>query len=414
MAEQTADATIKEIGKFIKPISTQIDEDVLRRCLNETWFSDTLAWLLDPNGGHGFGVEFAKAFVRTVAEKRSDGREIYSHKATHLKSGKAGLGRGASQFKLSNSTTLREFYLGRLKNDKGKNKKDQLYCDIVFIDLDSSESIFIAIENKLFSINTKTQLSKYHKKTEEKFNRAKTREYVYLTLHGDSPMQYDQGEDLIKEWVCLSWISDIKEILEKLIDKKEDCHEKVKEFNELLQYLQDITENPPAESPKLRDILLHIASDCLLEELKRLATDEDKWKRPDDDYKTIYHTSSSAKKLKIERLPKNTVTVQRINGGKPTFDKILIPFGAHPDQIFHLLDMAARYIYHHYFQDFRLYLNDKKKLTKTMTETKKKHKEILQFIHDNRYHLQVLLQNDPEDQKEAESLENENDADMEA
>ena len=151
-----------------------------------------------------------------------------------------------------------------------------------------------------------------------------------------------------------------------------------------------------------------------MEELKRLAKNEDKWERPD--YKTIRYTSLSAKSLKIGLLPNHTVTIERINGGKPTFERILIPFGANPDQIFHLLDMAARYIYHHYFQKskLKLYLNDNKKLTKTVTETKKKHREILQFIHNNRYHIQVLLQKNKEVQKEAERQENENDAATEA
>ena len=150
MAEQTAEATIKEIKNFIKPIQTNIDEDVLRRCLNETWFSDTLAWLLDPKGKHGFGVDFAKAFVRTVAKKRSKEKSKYSHKKSHLRWGKGGKGQIATKFKFENSASLREFFLSRkVKKNNKEGEKGQLYCDVAFMDLDSKDGIFLVIENKL-------------------------------------------------------------------------------------------------------------------------------------------------------------------------------------------------------------------------------------------------------------------------
>ena len=50
------------------------DEITLRHSLNEGWFSDALAWLLDPRGDHGLGVSFLRAFLKEVAKERcSDG-----------------------------------------------------------------------------------------------------------------------------------------------------------------------------------------------------------------------------------------------------------------------------------------------------------------------------------------------------
>jgi len=416
MAEQTAEATIKEIKKFIKHIKTNIHEDALRRCLNETWFSDTLAWLMDPKGNHRLGVEFSKAFICTVAKKRSAGKSKYSHKSSRLRWGKGGQGQIATQFKFENSASLREFFLSRTvkMNNNKEGGTGQLYFDVAFMDLDSKDGIFLVIENKLFAINTKTQLLDYHKAVEDKFKRVGTREYVYLTLHGESPAQYDQGKDLMKEWVCLSWLSDIREILEQLIPQR-DCHKKVEEFLHLLQYLQKITEGTKTASSELLKLFLKVASDCLFEELQRLATKRGKWEREKDN--KIHHSSLPAKHLKIGLLPNRCVTVQGMKNSKAIFDKILIPFGVHPDQTFNLFDIAAREIYHAYFgenDEYIKYLNNKKKLTKTVTPERKRHLGILEFIHKNRYHLQVLLQNNPQVQKEAESLENENDANIEA
>jgi len=53
---------------------------MLRRCMSEAWFSNTLAWLLDPNESHGVGVRFLQEFVKSVAIERSKGK--YARRAT--------------------------------------------------------------------------------------------------------------------------------------------------------------------------------------------------------------------------------------------------------------------------------------------------------------------------------------------
>ena len=44
---------------------------LLLEAQSETWFSNQLAWLLDPKGSHGLGVKFLNSFVQKVAQHRS-------------------------------------------------------------------------------------------------------------------------------------------------------------------------------------------------------------------------------------------------------------------------------------------------------------------------------------------------------
>jgi hypothetical protein len=85
------------------------------------------------------------------------------------------------------------------------------YCDIILLDLDTSDNIFVVIENKLFSSNHPSQLEEYYELVEKNYKRAKIREYVYLTLYGIDPIQYDLGLIFVKTriganaqpaWLC--------------------------------------------------------------------------------------------------------------------------------------------------------------------------------------------------------------------
>ena len=136
-------------------------EVVLRTSLNEAWFSDTLAWLLDPSGSHGLGPAFAKRFLTALAWNRrygSDGE--YAQAATHLAYGKGPHRKGpesktrerqrVASLKLANAAVIREFHLS---GDIGRGAENGRYCDVVLLDLDTSDSLFVAIENKLFTVN---------------------------------------------------------------------------------------------------------------------------------------------------------------------------------------------------------------------------------------------------------------------
>jgi hypothetical protein len=53
------DAPHIEIEDAFRAMSASTpDEALLRICLNEAWFSNVMAWLLDPSANHGFGKRF--------------------------------------------------------------------------------------------------------------------------------------------------------------------------------------------------------------------------------------------------------------------------------------------------------------------------------------------------------------------
>ena len=74
--------------------------------MNETWFSNQLAWLLDPSGSHGIGAEFAQKFLQSKPNIVLD-----------------------NSIDLSNLQVIREFYLDI------EGKRNRRYIDIVMFDL---------------------------------------------------------------------------------------------------------------------------------------------------------------------------------------------------------------------------------------------------------------------------------------
>ena len=149
--------------QFILENSLKLDNKdiILRRYFNEAWFSDTIAWLLNPKGSHNLGVKFAKEFLKKIAEKRSDKSSYdYKNRETMLKWGKAGKGKTITTLSLKNASSVREFYLSN--SIQKRSSKGARYCDIVFIDLDSKDGFFLVIENKLFTSNHPKQLEDYH------------------------------------------------------------------------------------------------------------------------------------------------------------------------------------------------------------------------------------------------------------
>ena len=60
-----------------KKFSFPRKEILIRRSFTESWFSDTLAWLLDPKGSHGFGVKFANEFFVRIPFKYYSQRFLF-------------------------------------------------------------------------------------------------------------------------------------------------------------------------------------------------------------------------------------------------------------------------------------------------------------------------------------------------
>ena len=148
---EEAKITLEKIEEFLSKNQLKIDDKdrVFKICFNEAWFSNTLAWLLDPKGSHNLGVKFANEFLRTVAQIRTNGpEEKYERRETLLKWKRPGKGKSSFGFSLKNASVIREFYLA--KSTCKRNGRGPRFCDIAFFDLDSSDGLFLVIENKIY------------------------------------------------------------------------------------------------------------------------------------------------------------------------------------------------------------------------------------------------------------------------
>ena len=99
---------LTSLRKYIDNVGSdiRIPDIMFRRSLNETWFSDTLAWLLDPKSDDSLGVKFLEQFTEIIARKRSNSDLSYRQKLSHLKFGKSGTGRtvtGSNRFSFKNA-----------------------------------------------------------------------------------------------------------------------------------------------------------------------------------------------------------------------------------------------------------------------------------------------------------------------
>ena len=357
------------IGRFLNQNQFELDSGdpqfVLMQCLNEAWFSNMLAWLLDNDAEHGYGVTFSQAFLEKIGKIRSEYiyPVEYIRRETLLKWGKAGKGRGATGFSLKNASAVREFYLSQAVSG-GRGPR---YCDVVFLDLDTQDSLFVAIENKLFTINHPAQLMTYRKVVEDKFQRAAVREYVYLTLFGLPPTNYEKADE--KDhlyWVRMSWATDILDVLEQL--KVQSEHPEVTKLKVLLRWLHGLSQQDEViqkSMEALRYELLLQAAGCLFVELNRLGEGKrGEWylDTSADQKVVIRHSSFPVKSLHVELLPTLSITVQDRYHGRASIDKIIVPYGTRPDQIFNLLDIAARDICHLFFEErFDTYVGDKRR-----------------------------------------------------
>lgn len=372
-------------------LSLDNKEIVLRRCFTENWFSDTLAWLLNPKGSHGLGVNFAKEFLKCIAKNRSNNEDLKS-RTNMLKWGKTGVGTSSLHFSLKNASSIREFYLAQ--SVEKRNSRGARYCDVVFLDLDVSDGLFVVIENKLFTSNRRGQLEEYYQLTEEKFKRTKVREYVYLNLYGEAPLDHGDDSTALKYWVPMSWSKDILGILKKL--GVESGHSDLVQISSILEWLNNLKSLSIGKVVgDIRNLLLEATSLCLLEELNRLGeNNRGTWEigKTNSNHVKLVHSSSKKKPLYVELLPNFTITVQSRRKDSPLFEKIIVPFGVNTDQVFNLMDIAARDIYYFHFGDnVQLYLSNKRRLSATTSKQKQELKYIFDYVFKKQYELKIIL-----------------------
>ena len=343
--------TMRHVEAFL--CEHQIDCDdhnlVLKRSFNERWFSDMLAWLLDPRGSHQFGVDFLQGFLKVLAKKRSDPAENYDRRSSYLKWGKEGLGLTTSGLSLGNTSAAREFFLaGEIGREATHGSR---FCDVVIMDLDPNDGLFIVVENKLFTSNHHRQLEDYYRAVKTRYSKAKIREFVYLTFNGFHPVPSDTSpNDLNRTWLRCSWTKDVAEVLRECLVTRQ--HREARELLRLLDWLKGIyIDRNESKVEEFRQIILTAAAYCLEEELNRLGEGRPGTWSIDREGRTIKlkHSSNPKSPLVVQLLPTLSVAVQGKRKGKASFEKIVIPYGVNTDQIFNLLDIAAKEIYENHF-----------------------------------------------------------------
>jgi hypothetical protein len=386
---------------IISDIGSEHQNKFFSRCMSETWFSDTLAWLLDPKGSHGLGVKFANAFLNKVAELRSNPENGYKREATLLKKGRSGIGTVAN-FSLKNAAVTREFYLSSLIDKKLVQVN---FCDIVFFDLDSRDGLFLLIENKLFTRNRRGQLAGYRAMAKKKYH-TKLLECVYMTLDGSEPIAYEASDEKQhRYWVRMSWIEDIPEILKKTKVDMESSNPLLKELSDLLDWLNKLKAQivNKVNLERFRSCLLNAATDCMVQELLRLSEGmQGQWDRAKENNRIlIKHSSFPARYLFVELLPNMTVTLQTKKGERPLYSKVIVPFGTNSEQIYNMLDISCREIFKGSIppESKENHMNNCRRLTRSgfdyvpegnKPNMKRKYKEFFDFVAENSTVLKIM------------------------
>jgi len=387
--------TMRHVETFLEQHHIDLDDPylILKRNFNEAWFSNMLAWLLEPKGSHGLGTGFIEDFLKLLAKRRSNPDDRYARGESLLKWGKEGYGRTTSGLSLGNASAAREFFLA---SEIGKDAlQGSRFCDVVLMDLDLDDGLFVAIENKLFTTNHRHQLQDYYRSIESRYSRAKIREFVYLTFHGFRPLsQSDESSELDRTWLRCSWTEDIAGILEGF--PKEKLHPGLVELLQLLKWLRGVyLDRKESKAEEFRVQILHAAAYCLEEELNRLGEGrKGTWSiaRQGKTVKLV-HSTNPKSPLLVELLPTLSVTVQGHRKGRASFEKIVIPYGVNTDQIFNLLDIAARDIYWAHFGDrATTYLNtNKRRLKNGSTGRQQEVKPLIDFVSAHFEALRVLF-----------------------
>lgn len=138
-------------------------------------------------------------------------------------------------------------------------------------------------------------------------------------------------------------------------------------------------------------LIINSATKVLTAHLQRLSVEGREWYQKDKIRSSIVHSSIPRRVLYVQMLPNLSITIQGKTKSKKYYEKIFVPFGAYPDQVYHLIYMAARDVYYKHFDNPSLYLNTKKKLTKKRLNEEKKIEQLLFFIYKYKFQLQVLL-----------------------
>ena len=172
--------------------------DVLKITNMEIRHSNILAWLFDPNESHALGDAFIKEFVRKLSEKIEDDKTDCI------------------------SLMLQDFYSYQVYREAN-------HMDIVLFSRE--EKTAIIIENKIWSGESKHQLSDYYEKSKVEFSGCNIL-YVFLTPYGTDSSDPER-------WISYSY----EEIIEALECAVEDSSLRPEVSLLIKNYIETVRKN---------------------------------------------------------------------------------------------------------------------------------------------------------------------------
>ena len=205
----------------------------------------------------------------------------------------------------------------------------------------------------------------------ERYARSRIREFVYLTLSGRAPAAREGEASVLPHWIDLGWATDIYELLQEWPGP---VHPDVERLRARLFWLRHVlnldgeTRLTAAAATSLGEDLVRGASACLVEELNRLCA-RGTWTLASPAGRAtqvITHSSVPSRSLRVSLLPTFSLTIQTWRDKRPTNEKLLVPFGAHPDQVFNLFDITARDLYARMSSNPQTYLGTNRRLRTTV------------------------------------------------
>jgi hypothetical protein len=105
---------------------------------------------------------------------------------------------------------------------------------------------------------------------------------------------------------------------------------------------------------------------------------------------TISHSTVRKRKLKVRLLADCSIAIQRKRKGRPQSDKLLLPFGAPPRQVFNLVHITARDLYWIHFDSPKAFLR-KTHRRRSLDAVEEQFKPVLNLIWKRRFELQALM-----------------------
>lgn len=256
--------------------TTPLPDVVAHSHLDEAWFSDRLAWLLDPAASHDLGDRFLRGFLDRLAAAGADHPApgiAFARQRRLLRAPYPGaFGTTVDTIATGPLGTVRELHLGHHESGKSQAR----HSDLAVVRLTGDRPVLVAIENKLFTTDHDDQLAAYQRAIESRYADLRVVEYAYLTLFGQSPT--DTGTEAAEAgpvipWVPVSWVDDVLPVLEALGADGAELPTAAAEVRDVLRWFAAVrarwAELGPAVVAWRREYRRAVV-DMLLAELQRL------------------------------------------------------------------------------------------------------------------------------------------------